>query len=146
MDRLTPQRRSANMSRIRSTNTAPERTVRSVLHRLGYRFRLHDRSLPGTPDIVLPRWKTVILVHGCFWHRHPRCHFAYNPKSRQEFWTSKFTENVDRDRRHKRALKRHGWHVVTIWECQVAERDALATMLRTAVRRGHLTPKSWGAR
>jgi DNA mismatch endonuclease (patch repair protein) len=96
------------MSRIRSTDTAPERAVRSILHRMGFRFRLHRRDLPGTPDVVLPRHRTVVFVHGCFWHRHPECRYAYEPKSRQEFWRAKFAANVTRDRRHIRDLRRLG--------------------------------------
>lgn len=108
------------MSRIRSRDTAPERLVRSAMHRAGYRFRLHSKQLPGRPDIVLPKYRTVIFVHGCFWHRHPRCRFAYTPKSRVTFWQEKFRRNVDRDRRNARALRSIGWRVVTVWECQAA--------------------------
>lgn len=130
MDRLTPAGRSANMARIKGKDTAPERAVRSALHRLGFRFRLHDGKLPGTPDIVLRSRRTVVLVHGCFWHRHPRCSFAYTPKSRQEFWMKKFADNVERDRRQRRTLQRAGWNVVTVWECQTRERLTLAARLR----------------
>lgn len=109
------------MSRIRSANTSPERQVRSILHRLGYRFRLHSRGLPGRPDVVLPRYSTVVLVHGCFWHRHSGCRFAYNPKSRKAFWEEKFSQNIKRDTRVLRQLKALGWHVVTIWECELED-------------------------
>jgi DNA mismatch endonuclease (patch repair protein) len=108
------------MSRIRSRDTGPERQVRSALHRAGYRFRLHRKDLPGRPDIVLPKYRTVVFVHGCFWHRHSRCRFAYTPKSRVAFWNAKFAANVARDRRNVRELKRLGWHVVNVWECQAA--------------------------
>ncbi len=117
MDTLTKERRSWNMSRIRGSNTSPELAVRSLLHRMGYRFRLHRRDLPGKPDIVLPKYKTVIFVHGCFWHRHRGCRFAYTPKSRIEFWEAKFAENLDRDRRARRELLKQGWRVVIVWEC-----------------------------
>ena len=119
MDRLTPAQRSWNMSRIAGKDTSPERAVRSILHRLGCRFRLHVRGLPGRPDIVLPRHETVVLVHGCFWHRHRNCRLAYLPKSRVEFWTNKFNANVRRDRRISERLRRDGWHVVVVWECQL---------------------------
>lgn len=117
------------MSRIRSTNTKPELRVRSLLHRMGFRFRLHRKDLPGKPDIVLPRLKTVIFVHGCYWHRHPGCKFAYQPKSRVEFWTAKFVDNVERDTRNREALESLGWRVLVIWECEVAEQAHLDALL-----------------
>jgi DNA mismatch endonuclease, patch repair protein len=119
-DQITKARRSWNMSRIRGADTAPELEVRSLLHRHGFRFRLHRRDLPGKPDIVLPKYQTAIFVHGCFWHRHSRCRFAYTPKSNRRFWSDKFAANIRRDRRTKAALRRLGWSVVTIWECQLA--------------------------
>ena len=106
------------MSQIRGRDTAPEKQVRSVLHRGGYRFRLHSRRLPGHPDVVLPKYRTVVFVHGCFWHRHNGCRFAYAPKSRVAFWNAKFQSNVERDRRNARELRGLGWKVVTIWECE----------------------------
>jgi len=118
VDRLSKARRSWNMSRIRSKDTKPEMLVRSLLHQMGYRFRLHRKDLPGTPDIVLPKYKTIIFVHGCYWHRHKGCKYAYTPKSRVGFWQKKFQGNVERDRKHKRALKTLGWKVIVIWECQ----------------------------
>ena len=120
MDRISKARRSWNMSRIRGTNTRPEMLVRSALHRMGFRFRLHVQSLPGRPDIVLPRWKAVILVNGCFWHRHRNCCFAYNPKSRVYFWQSKFEATIKRDRSKIKQLRRAGWKVLVIWECDLA--------------------------
>lgn len=125
VDRLTPERRSWNMGRIRGGDTAPERIVRSTLHALGLRFRLHRRDLPGRPDIVLTRWKTVVFVHGCFWHRHAGCRFAYTPKSRIEFWSAKFAGNVERDARATATLRREGWRVITVWECETASGSAL---------------------
>lgn len=122
-DRLSRERRSWNMSRIRDRDTEPERLVRSALHRAGYRFRLHCRDLPGRPDIVLPRYRTVVFVHGCFWHRHCGCRLAYAPKSRTAFWQAKFRSNVERDRRNARELRLLGWKVVTVWECE-ADRPA----------------------
>jgi DNA mismatch endonuclease, patch repair protein len=122
MDRITKEHRSWNMSRIRSANTAPERIVRAAVHRLGYRFRLASgQSLPGKPDIVLPKYRTVIFVHGCFWHRHRGCKFAYTPKSRRQFWLRKFKANRKRDLIVSRSLRQLGWHVVVIWECEIRE-------------------------
>jgi DNA mismatch endonuclease (patch repair protein) len=135
-DILSPAERSAMMSRIRSRNTKPELIVRSVLHRMGYRFRLHSRNLPGHPDIVLPRHKTVILVHGCFWHRHHNCRLAYTPKSRKEFWAAKFEVNQSRDLQTCRALRRLGWKVVTIWECQTSDAHELAIRLHRSLSPG----------
>lgn len=125
MDTLTEERRSWNMSRIRSRDTKPERTVRSMLHKMGYRFRLHVSSLPGTPDLVMSKYKTVIFVHGCFWHRHPGCKFAYIPKTRTEFWMNKFRSNVLCDEDSARKLADLGWRVMVIWECELSDIDAL---------------------
>lgn len=119
MDQISPEHRSWNMSRIKSKNTKPELLVRSWLHRHGFRFRLHVKDLPGTPDIVLPRYRTVIEVRGCYWHRHPGCRFAYTPKSNVEFWNAKFAENIKRDISTDETLKESGWRVIVIWECEV---------------------------
>lgn len=121
MDRLTRQHRSWNMSRIRGKDTTPEILVRSALHRMGFRFRLHKRDLPGRPDIVLARYRTAVFVHGCFWHRHPGCTKAYTPKSRIRFWKSKFDQNVKRDAAVRDQLEHLGWKVVVVWECEVSE-------------------------
>jgi DNA mismatch endonuclease, patch repair protein len=128
-------KRSAMMARIGQRNTAPEIMVRRLLHHMGYRFRLHRRDLPGTPDIVLPRHQVAVLVHGCFWHRHPNCQFAYTPKTRLDFWTRKFEQNVERDQRTEVALKERGWTVVTIWECETADSVKLNGRLRRALGR-----------
>ena len=133
MDRLTPEHRSWNMSRIKGRDTAPELAVRSVLHRLGFRFRLHRRDLPGRPDIVLVRLRTVIFVHGCFWHQHEGCRFAYKPKSNAAFWLSKLAANVARDRINVRELKALGWTVLTVWECQTSDLSTLAARLAEAL-------------
>lgn len=109
------------MSRIKSKDTAPELIVRSFLHRNGFRFKLHVKDLPGTPDIVLPKYKTIIEVRGCFWHRHPGCKYAYSPKTRVYFWKKKFQENVQRDRRNDLLLSNAGFLVLTIWECEISE-------------------------
>jgi DNA mismatch endonuclease (patch repair protein) len=129
MDIVSPERRSAMMSGIRGQNTKPEVAVRKLAHRLGFRFRLHRRDLPGSPDLVFPRRKKVVFVHGCFWHRHPGCRFAYNPKSRVEFWQAKFATNVERDVRVQRDLETLGWDVLTIWECETADAENLAQTL-----------------
>lgn len=134
MDRISREHRSWNMSRIRGRDTKPEVAVRSVLHRLGLRFRLHRRDLPGRPDIVLARHRTVVLVHGCFWHRHARCRFAYSPKSNAEFWSQKFRTNVVRDQRDRRRLQGLGWRVVVVWECEATDRASLAKRLDAAFR------------
>lgn len=141
MDRLSAARRSWNMSRIRSRDTRPEQRVRSFLHRLGFRFRLHRRDLPGTPDIVLPRYGVVIFVHGCFWHRHSRCRFAYFPKSNVRFWTEKFQNNVNRDRLACRRLRQLGWRVIVIWECQAGNDPKLARVLESRLLRERPQPR-----
>ncbi len=122
------------MSRIRGKDTSPERKVRSLLHRAGYRFRLHDRNLPGIPDIILRKYGTVIFVHGCFWHRHAGCKYAYNPKSRVDFWKKKFKSNVDRDRKVLRELKSEGWKVIVIWECELRDPESLLARLQNLLQ------------
>lgn len=107
------------MSRISSKDTAPEKQVRSLLHNAGFRFRLHVKKLPGSPDIVLPKYRTVIFVHGCYWHRHSDCKYAYSPKSRTKFWEEKFEITVERDRRKSDELRALGWHVIVVWECEL---------------------------
>lgn len=117
-DVLTPKQRKYCMSRIRGTNTRPELLVRRLVHALGYRYRLHVRTLPGCPDLVLPRHKKVIFVHGCFWHRH-RCKYGRpQPQTNAAFWERKLLGNVQRDKRNLLALRRAGWRILTIWECQ----------------------------
>ena len=129
MDSLSPGHRSWNMSRIKNRDTKPELIVRSLLHRRGYRFRLHRKDLPGSPDIVLPKYKTVIFVHGCFWHRHKGCRYAYNPKSRVDFWQDKFKKNVQRDRKVQAVLIQLGWQVHVIWECETKKTEVLEKIL-----------------
>jgi DNA mismatch endonuclease (patch repair protein) len=129
-DKLTAEHRSWNMSRIRSKNTTPEKVVRSMLHRMGYRFSLHRKDLPGRPDIVLPRHNTVIFVHGCFWHLHAGCNQGRIPATRREFWENKLNGNVKRDEQHQRVLRQLGWRVITLWECDVEQRkDRVARRL-----------------
>ena len=125
----SPEQRSFNMSRIRSADTQPEKKVRSILHKAGFRYRLHVKDLPGKPDIVLPKYRTVIFVHGCFWHRHKGCKFAYNPKSRIDFWQKKFRDNVERDLRNAKALDELGWKRLVIWECETKNLEKLSADL-----------------
>jgi DNA mismatch endonuclease, patch repair protein len=133
-DRISPEHRSWNMSRIRGKDTRPEMLVRSVLHRMGYRFRLHCSSLPGKPDVILPKYRIAVFVHGCFWHRHG-CKFSYTPKTRKEFWLKKFESNVCRDRKTLTKLKGLGWKPLVVWECELRDRDRLARrLLRELVR------------
>ncbi len=123
------EQRSRNMSAIKSKNTKPEIAVRKLLHSMGYRFRLHSKGLPGSPDIVLPKYKTVIFVHGCFWHRHENCKYASTPKTRQEFWENKFKVNVKRDLEIQEKIKNIGWKSVVIWECETKKVDNLREKL-----------------
>jgi DNA mismatch endonuclease (patch repair protein) len=118
-DTLTSARRSWNMSRIGGRNTAPELRLRSLLHRAGFRFRLHAKQLPGRPDVVLPVYRTAIFVHGCFWHRHSGCRNCSTPSTRREFWQEKFDGNTSRDARNRAALEEAGWVVRVIWECEL---------------------------
>jgi DNA mismatch endonuclease, patch repair protein len=122
-DIVDKKTRSRMMSGIRGKNTTPERVVRSALHHAGLRFRLHVRDLPGKPDIVLPRYRAVIEVRGCFWHQHARCKYAYVPKSRQDFWIPKLRSNVQRDRKQRTALKTAGWRLFEVWECCLTPND-----------------------
>jgi DNA mismatch endonuclease (patch repair protein) len=111
--------RSYNMSRIKGKNTKPEMLVRKFLHANGYRYKLHDKSLPGKPDIVLPKYKTVIFVHGCFWHGHPNCKYYVVPKTRTDWWLNKLSGNIANDAKAIKALKKDGWKIITIWECNL---------------------------
>jgi len=124
------------MSRIRGKNTRPEMLVRSVLHRLGYRFRIHSPRLPGKPDIVLPKHRTVVFVHGCFWHRHPACKYAYQPKTRVEFWSRKFADNIRRHAEVTAQLTQQGWRVVVVWECELNSLDELRGRLSRILSKG----------
>lgn len=129
-DVLTPEQRRKNMSNIKGRNTAPERILRSLLFGEGYRFRLHDKNLPGCPDIVLKRYRAVIFVHGCFWHRHQGCRFAATPKSNIEFWAAKFTANQARDSRVIGQLIELNWNVIIVWECQIKtlQKDGITSL------------------
>ena len=131
MDTLTPKERSERMRRVRGKNTAPEMIVRRLVHGLGYRFRLHDRRLPGRPDLVFAGRRKVIFVHGCFWHRHRRCRLATTPKTNVEFWTTKFQENVSRDSTIRRQLRAAGWNSLVIWQCELHNPEVLVERIRT---------------
>jgi DNA mismatch endonuclease (patch repair protein) len=134
-DILTPKERSRRMSLIRGGNTKPEMVLRRGLHKLGFRYGLHGKSLPGKPDLVLRRYKTAIFVHGCFWHRHKGCPIATMPKSNVSFWRDKFTKNVARDKAALRALRARGWRPIVVWECQLStSRRAAVTIEKVAAR------------
>jgi DNA mismatch endonuclease (patch repair protein) len=138
-DFLTPQERSERMSKIRSSNTTPELALRRELHRLGLRFTLNNRKLPGKPDIVFPRHKAVVFVHGCFWHRHQRCNIATTPKSNTAFWQEKFDRNVARDVRVMDELAHLGWRVFVAWECSLqsgTRSRATAAAIAATIRGG----------
>jgi DNA mismatch endonuclease (patch repair protein) len=139
-DNLTADQRRRCMQAIRSRHTQPEIIARCFLHRLGFRFRLHVARLPGQPDIVLPRFKTVIFVHGCFWHSH-HCSRAVVPKTRQSYWVPKLSNTSRRDIRHKRLLKKYGWIVITVWECEVQNPRMLAKRLRPLLRSRRRLPR-----
>ena len=111
--------RSKNMAAIKAKNTKPEMLVRRFLHANGYRYKLHDKSLPGKPDIVLPKYKTVIFVHGCYWHGHENCKYFVVPKTRTQWWLNKINGNIANDAKAAKALKKEGWKVITVWECQL---------------------------
>lgn len=118
-DNVSKEKRSWNMSRIKSKDTAPELKIRSYLFKEGFRFRKNVSDMPGKPDIVLPKYHTVVFVNGCFWHRHKDCRYAYNPKSRVEFWQKKFNSNVANDIKNRLLLESEGWYVLTVWECEI---------------------------
>lgn len=130
-DSLSPAERSVRMGMVRAKNTKPELLVRSIVHRLGYRYRLHAKDLPGRPDLVFRSRKKVIFVHGCFWHRHddPQCTRTRFPTSNQSYWLSKFKQNIQRDMMTRRRLEEGGWTSLTVWECQLADRDQLKQAL-----------------
>lgn len=135
MDVVDKETRSRMMSGIRGKNTSPELIVRKALHRQGLRFALHDRKLPGRPDLVLPRHRAVVFVHGCFWHRHPCCAYCTTPATRPDFWSKKFEGNIVRDRRNVEKLTEEGWRVFVVWECGLKhEPDKLLKRLATAIR------------
>lgn len=131
MDKLSSAKRSWNMSRIKNKDTIPELRVRSLLHKLGYRFRVNRKDLFGNPDIVLPKYKKIIFVHGCFWHRHSGCEYAYTPKSRKEFWSKKFEKNIARDKEVLQKLTQQGWDISVIWECETKDQSKLEQRIKS---------------
>lgn len=122
-------KRSALMARVKGKNSKPEITVRRLAHRLGYRFRLHRKDLPGTPDLVFPRFRKVIFVHGCFWHRHPGCARTTSPKTRIAYWAEKFERNIERDSTKQRLLRALGWRILVVWECETFDLERLTKRL-----------------
>lgn len=128
-DRLTTERRSRLMSHVHSKDTTPELRVRHLLHVMGYRFRLYRSDLPGKPDVVLPKYGVAIFVNGCFWHRHKGCKKASTPSTNVDFWNEKFRRNIERDRKNIRMLRREGWRVLVVWECQTKYQEKLQKVL-----------------
>lgn len=128
MDVYDAEKRSAVMRAVKSKDTTPEIKVRHILHRAGYRYRLHRNDLPGKPDIVFPSRRTAIFIHGCFWHQHPECHHAARPASNSDYWNRKLNRNIERDKKHIAELEKAGWKVLTLWECEIKERDILSTV------------------
>jgi DNA mismatch endonuclease (patch repair protein) len=151
-DIVDRQTRSRMMAGIRGKDTKPELTLRRSLHAMGFRYRLHAKGIPGKPDLVLPKYKAVIFVHGCFWHRHPECRYASTPATRPEFWSMKFSANVARDSAVRSALLLAGWRVATIWECAMrseagvaAVRDIVSEWLQGGERELEVEEKNTGA-
>lgn len=137
-DDRSPAQRSWNMSRIRSRDTVPELKVRSLVHGAGYRYRLHVKDLPGRPDIVMPRYRTVIFVNGCFWHRHTNCRYATTPGTNTGYWQNKFDRTVARDNVAHETLRQDGWNVLVIWECQTRDTAGLTSLLSEMLPRRNL--------
>lgn len=128
MDVHDKKTRSYNMSRIKGKNTKPEEIVRKYLFSKGFRYRKNDKRLPGTPDIVLPKYKTVIFVNGCFWHGHKDCRYFVVPKTNTDFWLNKINTNIERDKRKQEALKELGWNVIVVWECELKSQTKETTL------------------
>lgn len=149
MDSLTQSQRSATMRSVKSENTIPEMRVRSFLHKNGFRYTLHVKSLPGKPDIVLPKYKTVIDVRGCFWHQHdsPQCTRNKSPQDHKSYWTEKFRKNIERDEKNGRLLQNLGWKVLVIWECEVQSTEKLQSLIDSLQQRlkelssGNVSPR-----
>lgn len=140
MDKLPRERRSENMRRIKSKNTAPELVVRRLVSGLGHRYRLHRKGLPGKPDLAFGPKRKVIFVHGCFWHTHEKCVDGRTPKSNQGYWLPKLTRNITRDKQNIAALEKNGWSVLVIWECETRDEQALTARLREFL--GHVAERS----
>ena len=141
-DHLTKEKRSWNMRQIKNQHTKPEVLIRSLLHRAGYRFRINDNKLPGKPDIVLPKYKTVIFVHGCFWHRHENCSKASIPKTNHAYWDEKFQKNIARDKAVNKKLLKLGWDVIVVWECEVLS-DPVSVVSRIISKLGGCNNKEY---
>lgn len=135
-DTMSPEERSRQMALVRSEDTKPEMAVRRLVHGMGYRYRLHCRDLPGKPDMVFRSRRAVVFVHGCFWHRHEGCSLARLPKSKVDFWTTKLEGNRERDTRKVAELKKSGWRVFVVWECELNNMEALAARLRRFLDEG----------
>jgi DNA mismatch endonuclease (patch repair protein) len=133
-DRITRSQRSHVMRSVGRKDTGPEILVRSMLHQAGFRFRKNVRALPGSPDVVLPKYGAVVFVHGCFWHQHAGCRRATRPASRRDYWDAKLARNVERDRQNARRLRDAGWKVLVVWECETADAAALIARLERSLR------------
>lgn len=131
MDTISTERRSANMARIQSRNTSPELLVRSLVHKMGFRFRLHVPELPGKPDLVFPRLRRIIEIRGCFWHQHTGCIDSHIPKTKIDYWGPKLERNHERDKTNRRKLRKLGWRLCVVWECEVKNRKELSERLAT---------------
>ncbi|WP_261521690.1 very short patch repair endonuclease [Burkholderia multivorans] len=134
MDKLTPEERSQLMAKVKSKNTTPEMIVRKLVFSMGYRYRLHDEKLPGKPDLVFPGKRKVILINGCFWHRHQGCKFASTPQSRTDYWERKFERTVERDKKNIEELTSLGWECLVIWECELKNPDILKANISSFLR------------
>ena len=134
-DKFSNDVRSRVMSRIRSRDTKPEKLVRSMIYSLGYRFRLHDKKLPGKPDLVLKKHQTAVFVNGCFWHQHPGCKKAVSPKSNKTYWDPKLAKNVERDKKNIEAIENEGWRCLILWECETNDLEALRNKIKVFMDR-----------
>ena len=130
-DRISEEQRSYNMSRVKGANTTPELRVRRLIHSMGYRYRLHDRSLPGTPDVVFSRKKKAIFIHGCFWHQHNDCPASRRPASNQDFWNAKLDRNLERDSQNQQRLAERGWEYLLVWECELRHIQVLRSRIQS---------------
>lgn len=130
MDNISPEERGRQMARVKAKNTRPEMAVRRLVFGMGYRYRLHDARLPGTPDLVFAGRGKVLFVHGCFWHRHENCELARLPKSRLDFWLPKLEGNQTRDRVNQRLLRKSGWRILVVWECELRDMPKLTRKIR----------------
>jgi DNA mismatch endonuclease, patch repair protein len=135
VDNLTPEQRSACMRSVRGKNTSPELVVRKLVHSMGYRYALHSRTLPGKPDLVLVSRKKIIFVHGCFWHKHSCRHGRVSPSANRDYWDAKRNRNVNRDRKHIKALRKTGWKVLVVWECWTRDFERLCNTLSAFLRK-----------